>query len=43
MYADNKTIVAADAAEICAMISIILLQHLQVVLGDDDSLFAFVL
>jgi hypothetical protein len=43
MYADNRTINAADATEICATISITLLLHLQAVLDDDDSLFAFAL
>jgi hypothetical protein len=40
MYADKKTMSAADATVICAMISITLLLHLQAVPGDDGSLFA---
>jgi hypothetical protein len=40
MYADKKTISAADAIVICAMISITLLLHLLAVLGDDVALFA---
>jgi hypothetical protein len=40
MYADKKTMSAADAIVICAMISITLPLHLLAVLGDDDSLFA---
>jgi hypothetical protein len=40
MYADKKTMSAADAIVICAMISItFLLLHLLTVLGNDDLCF----